>query len=199
MRGVLAVEDWAEIRRLHRSEGLSARAVARRLGVSRGAVARALASVGPPKYERRLTGSAVDAFEPAIRVLLAEFRSMPASVIAERVGWSRSGSVLRSRVAELRPLFAPPDPASRTSYQPGELVQCDLWFPPVDIPLGHRQVGLLPGDRGGDVAVAAGPGLDLWSLAVAATVRDGAESVGVGQRGGGRVVAGRPAEADGGV
>jgi hypothetical protein len=76
VRGVLAVEDWAEIRRLHRSGGLSARAVARRLGVSRGAVARALASVGPPKYERRPTGSAVDAFEPAIRVLLAEFRSM---------------------------------------------------------------------------------------------------------------------------
>jgi transposase len=141
---VLAVEDWAEIRRLHRSEGLSARAVARRLGVSRGAVARALALVGPPKYERRPTGSAVDAFEPAIRLLLAEFPSMPASVIAERVGWSRSGSVLRSRVAELRPLFAPPDPASRTNYQPGELVQCDLWFPPVDIPLGHGQVGRPP-------------------------------------------------------
>jgi hypothetical protein len=69
---------------------------------------------------------------------------VPASVIAERVGWSRSGSVLRSRVAELRPLFGPPDPASRTNYQPGELVQCDLWFPPVDIPLGHGQVGRPP-------------------------------------------------------
>src|ERR1700712_3663899 len=44
--GVLAVEDWAEIRRLHLPEGLSARAVSRRLGVSRGAVARALAAGG---------------------------------------------------------------------------------------------------------------------------------------------------------
>lgn len=30
----------------------------------------------------------------------------------------------------MRPLFAPSDPADRTEYQPGEIVQCDLWFPP---------------------------------------------------------------------
>jgi transposase len=138
------VEDWAEIRRLNRAEGLSGRAIARRLGVSRGAVARALASADPPRYSRPQRGSAVDAFEPAIRQLLAEFPSMPASVIAERVGWLRSSSVLRDRVAQLRPLFAPPDPASRTGYDPGGLVQCDLWFPPADIVLGHGQVGRPP-------------------------------------------------------
>jgi len=138
------VEDWAEIRRLRLSEGVSARAIARRLGVSRGTVARALASSGPPRYHRPAKGSAVDAFEPAIRALLAEFPDMPATVIAERVGWSRSSSVLRDRVARLRPLFAPPDPASRTSYSPGELAQCDLWFPAVDIPVGHGQSARLP-------------------------------------------------------
>ena len=138
------MEDWAEIRRLHLSEGVSARAIARRLGVSRGTVARALASSGPPKYRRSPRGSAVDSFEPAIRALLAEFPAMPASVIAERVGWVRSASVFRDRVARLRPLFAPPDPASRTIYLPGELAQCDLWFPPVGIPLGHGQSGKLP-------------------------------------------------------
>ena len=142
--GVLAVEDWAEIRRLHLSEGLSARAVSRRLGISRGAVARALAAAGPPKYERKPAGSAVDLFEPAIRELLAQFPSMPASVIAERVGWRRSASVLRAKVAQLRPLFAPPDPASRTGYSAGGLAQCDLWFPPVDVPLGFGQSGRPP-------------------------------------------------------
>ena len=36
-----------------------------------------------------------------------------------------------------------PDPASRTSYEPG--VGCSApWFPPVDIPLGHGQVGRPP-------------------------------------------------------
>ncbi len=138
------MEDLAEIRRLSLSEGMSARGIARRLRVSRGAVGRALASTEPPKYSRPARGSAVDSFEPAIRALLTEFPDMPASVIAERVGWSRSASVLRARVARLRPLFAPPDPASRTGYDPGELAQCDLWFPPVDIPLGSGQVGRPP-------------------------------------------------------
>lgn len=69
---------------------------------------------------------------------------MPASVMGERVGWVRSASVLRDRVARLRPLFAPPDPASRTGYDPGGLVQCDLWFPPADVGLGHGQSGRPP-------------------------------------------------------
>lgn len=138
------MEDWAEIRRLHRAEGMPIKAISRRLGVSRNAVRRALAAAQPTKYSRPPRPSAVDVFEPAIRELLAEFPSMPASVIAERVGWTRSASVLRARVAALRPLFAPPDPASRTGYDPGGLAQCDLWFPPVDVPLGFGQSGRPP-------------------------------------------------------
>lgn len=82
----MSVEDWAEIRRLHRVEGLSIKAIVRRLGISRNAVRRALASPGPPKYSRPSRGSAVDAFEPEIRALLQQFPDMPATVIAERVG-----------------------------------------------------------------------------------------------------------------
>jgi transposase len=142
--GVITLENWAEIRRLHRGEGLPIKAIARRLGVSRNAVRRALASPGPPKYSRRPRGSSVDVFEPRIRELLAAFPDMPATVIAERVGWTGAITVLRARVAQLRPLFRPPDPASRTSYVAGELAQCDLWFPPVDIPVGFGQVARLP-------------------------------------------------------
>jgi transposase len=138
------MENWAEIRRLHRGEGMPIKAIARRLGISRNTVKRALASDEPPRYVRCPQGSAVDEFEFRIRELLAEFPEMPATVIAERVGWARSMSVFRARVAELRPLFAPRDPASRTSYAPGELAQCDLWFPPVDIPVGLGQVARLP-------------------------------------------------------
>lgn len=98
------MEDWAEIRRLHRAEGMPIKAISRRLGVSRNTVKRALGSVGPPKYERAPKGSAVDEFEPLIRALLAEFPDMPATVIAERVGWSRSITVFRERVTALRPL-----------------------------------------------------------------------------------------------
>lgn len=138
------MEDWAEIRRLYRAEGMPIKAIARRLGVSRNAVRRALAADGPPKYVRPAKGSIVDSMEPQLRALLAEWPTMPATVIAERVGWTLSMMVLKDRMRELRPLFVPPDPASRTAYQPGEVAQCDLWFPPADVPLGHGQVGRPP-------------------------------------------------------
>ena len=41
---MLNVEDWAEIRRLHRAEGMSIKAIGRRLGVSRNTVRAALRS-----------------------------------------------------------------------------------------------------------------------------------------------------------
>ena len=138
------MENWAEIRRLHRAEGMPIKAIARRLGISKNTVKSALASTAPPRYLRAPRGSALDEFEPLIEGLLVEFPDMPSTVIAERVGWTRSISVLRSRVAQLRPKFTPKDPASRTSYAPGELAQCDLWFPPVDIPIGYGQVARLP-------------------------------------------------------
>jgi len=113
--------------------------IARTLGISKNTVKSALKAAGPPKYERKPAGSAVDAFDPAIREQLRAFPTMPATVIAERVGWSRGITVLRDRVRELRPAYLPPDPASRTLYEPGELAQFDFWFPPVTVPVGHGQ------------------------------------------------------------
>jgi transposase len=136
---VLTVEDWAEIRRLRRAEGMPIKVIARTLGVSRNTVRAALASDGPPKYQRPAAGSSVDAFEPRIRELLQAYPTMPATVIAERVGWERGLTVLKDRVRELRPAYLPPDPASRTAYDPGELAQCDFWFPPVTVPVGFGQ------------------------------------------------------------
>jgi transposase len=137
---VLSVEDWAEIRRLHRAEGLPIKAVARMLGVSRNTVRAAVASEGPPKYARKPAGSVVDAAEPRIRELLRAYPTMPATVIAERIRWDRGLTVLKDRVRELRPVYLPPDPASRTSYVAGEIAQCDFWFPPVRLPAGCGQV-----------------------------------------------------------
>jgi transposase len=144
---MLSVEDWAEIRRLHRAEGLPIKVVARVLGISKNTVKAALASDQAPKYERRQAGSIVDEVEPRIRELLQAYPRMPATVIAERIGWTRSIRVLSARVAELRPVYLPPDPASRTAYAAGEIAQCDLWFPPVHIPVGYgqtRKPALLP-------------------------------------------------------
>ena len=137
---MLSVEDWAEIRRLHRAEQMSISEVARVVGCSRNTVRAALASDAPPKYQREPAGSIVDAVEPRIRELLQAYPAMPATVIAERIGWDRGLTVLKDRVRELRPVYLPPDPASRTSYVAGEIAQCDLWFPPVELPVGFGQV-----------------------------------------------------------
>ena len=136
---MLTVEDWAEIRRLHRSEGLPIKAIARVLKVSRNTVRAAIASDAPPRYERARAGSIVDEVEPRIRELLQAYPAMPATVIAERIGWSRSIRVLSARVAELRPVYLPPDPAGRTSYVAGEIGQHDFWFPDIELPVGCGQ------------------------------------------------------------
>ena len=134
---------------------------------------------------------------------------MPATVIAERIGWTHSLTILKDRVRELRPLFLPPDPASRTTYSPGELAQCDLWFPPVDVPLGFGQVGRPP-------VLVMVAGYSRWINAAMISSRQAPDliaghwlllqrlgavprGVGLGQRVRGRVLARGPAEADRGV
>jgi transposase len=137
---VLNVEDWAEIRRLRRAEQMPIAEIARVMGISRNTVKAALASDNPPKYHRAPAGSVADGFEPRIRELLRVYPSMPATVIAERIQWPYSVRALSGKVAEWRPAYLPPDPASRTAYAAGELAQCDLWFPPVQVPCGFGHV-----------------------------------------------------------
>ena len=159
---MLGVEDWAEIRRLYRSEGVSISEIARVLGVARNTVKAALRSEGPPRYERTSTGSVADAIEPRIRELLRATPTMPATVIAERIGWRYSIRTLSTRVAQLRPYYVPPDPSSRTSYAPGEIGQCDFWFPDITLPVGcghHRTAKQLP-------VLTMVSGYSRWSSAV---------------------------------
>jgi transposase len=137
---VIKVEDWAEIRRLYRAEGLPIRQIARVMNVSRNTVRAALRSDGPPKYERAATGSVADEFEPRIRELLQAYPVMAASAIGDRIGWPYSDRTLRTKVAGLRPVYLPADPASRTSYAAGELAQDDFWFPDITLPVGFGQV-----------------------------------------------------------
>jgi transposase len=144
---VLDVEDWAEIRRLWKAERMPIKTIARVLGCSKNTVKKALAADAPPAYRRPPRGSVVDVVEPRIRELLQATPTMPATVIAERIGWPYSIRALSSRVAELRPVYLPPDPSSRTIYQAGEIGQCDFWFPPISLPVGfgqHRTPTQLP-------------------------------------------------------
>jgi hypothetical protein len=137
------VEDWALIRRLV-ADGVPQRQVARDLGVGRSTVERALASDRPPKYERLEVPNSFTPFEPLVRHLLVATPDMPATVLAERVGWTGSITWFRDNVRRLRPEHRPVDPTDRLTWLPGDAAQCDLWFPPRRIALEDGSKALLP-------------------------------------------------------
>ena len=137
------MEDWALIRRLA-AEGVPKARIAERLGISRTTVMKAVNSDSPPKYERTPGPTSFTMFEPRVRELLAETPDMPATVLAERVGWAGSIRWFRDNVKRLRPEQRRIDPADRLVWEPGDAAQCDLWFPPRKIPLEDGTTKLLP-------------------------------------------------------
>lgn len=141
------MDSWAEVRRLH-AAGTSIKEIVRRTGLARNTVRAALRSDGPPTYDKKRRGSNVDAYEPAIRTLLATTPTMPATVIAERIEWTASLTVLKDRVRAIRPDYVVADPADRLVHEAGKAVQCDLWFPQALIPLAPAQLAG-PKDLGG--------------------------------------------------
>jgi len=141
---VITLEDWALIRRLHASERLPQAQIARQLGISRNTVAKAIGSTDPPSYSRAPVATSFEPFEQRVRVLLDDTWSMPATVLAERVGWTGSASWFRENVAAIRPEYAATDPADRIVYHPGDQMQCDLRFPEPRIPIGAGTAVMLP-------------------------------------------------------
>ncbi len=107
------------------------------------AVARALACHRPAEYERPAVPG-VQPFEPLVAQLLAATPEMPATVLAERVGWTGSITWFRVNVRRLRPQHARSTRADRLTWLPGDAAQCDLWFPPYRIPLEDGTTSLLP-------------------------------------------------------
>lgn len=86
----MTIEDWAQIRRLRRVD----EEIALELWVSRNAVRRAPARDAPPQYERPARGALVEVVESQVRALLAGCATMPATVIAQRIGWEHSLTIL---------------------------------------------------------------------------------------------------------
>ena len=140
---MLSVHQWAEVRRLVLVEGLSERAVARRLGLARATVARAVASETPPRYVRVPAGSKLDRFKEWVCEQLREDPRIEAQRLRElagELGYGGGKTIFDDYVREVRPRFLVRRTFQRTVYRPGELVQCDLWEPRRLIPVGWGQM-----------------------------------------------------------
>ncbi|MGH2590537.1 MAG: IS21 family transposase, partial [Actinomycetota bacterium] len=125
-------------------EGLSIKEISRRTGHSRNTIRAALRSHQPPRYGPRVPrASKLDPFKAKIHELLAAHAEIPSQVIRERItaaGYAGGKTILDDYVRELRPVFAPPRTFQRTHYEPGQLVQFDLWEPRAPIPVGRGQL-----------------------------------------------------------
>jgi len=162
--GLVGVEQWADIRRLHRVEGVSIRQISERTGLHRNTIRRALAAAEPPKYERKAAvGSKVDPFKEWICEQLDADPKIPSQRLREmasEIGYEGGKSIFDDYVREVRPRFLPLRTFQRTVYRPGELIQCDLWEPSELIPVGHGQ------QRRGWVVTCE----VCWSRAIAGTL-----------------------------
>ena len=139
---MLNVEQWAEIRRLHFIEKVAIRELARRFGVHRKTIRRAITNTSPPKYSRPRRPSLLDPYKDEVRRLLKDDGHLPAVRVRELLqplGYVGGETILKEHLREVRPLFAPPRTYQRTVYIPGELAQCDLWEPAREIPVGYGQ------------------------------------------------------------
>jgi transposase len=140
---VIGVEQWAEIRRMHRVERLSVREIHRRSGLHRKTIRRALVSERPPVYRRAPAGSKLDPFKGWIEEQLRADPRIPSQRLRElaaELGYEGGKTIFDDWVREVRPRYLRPRTYQRTLYRPGELCQFDLWEPRERVPVGHGQL-----------------------------------------------------------
>jgi len=140
-----------------RQSGMSLRAIAEELGISRGAVYRALARVQAQRdgqtapfapiigCRARRRGSIVDAFEPLLKELLAQYPNLTVERALQELrsrGFTGGYTVVRARVRLLRPRPALA-PVPRFETGPGMQAQMDHGVYDIDfVREGRRRVYL---------------------------------------------------------
>ena len=135
-----------------RQGGMSMRAIAEELGVSRGAVARALERVqaqrdgrAAPSPRPRPRQSIIDPFEPILKELLAKYPNLTTERALQELcarGFTGGYTVVRQRIGLLRPRRAPA-PVPRFETGPGAQAQMDYGVYDIDFAReGRRRVYL---------------------------------------------------------
>ena len=149
---MLTVEDYRKIRVAH-SEGMSIRAIARKLHYSRRKIRQALGEPEPRGYTRQKEPYApkLGPFKPVIQQILTEDQQAPrkqrhtASKLYRRLRdeWGYTGSYdqvrryVQGQRQRSRETFIPLD------HPPGRRLEADFGHIHVDFPDGRRQVSVL--------------------------------------------------------
>ncbi len=133
-------------------QGASSRAIARELGISRGAVERVVAQVktqrdgqAAPKREPRRRGSIIDKYEPFLKELLGRYPNLTVERALQELqkrGFEGRYTIVRQRMVRLRPRAAPL-PVPRFETEPGAQAQMDHGVYDIDFEReGRRRVYL---------------------------------------------------------
>ena len=146
------VDDFARIRQLHR-DGLSARRIAKQLGVGRDTIRKALSHAEPAPYTRTVprTAPVFGPFAALVDAILEQDRTAPpkqrhtASQVFRRLvrehgctgGYDQVRRHLTSRRRAARDTFVPLD------HPPGHRCEADFGHIHVDLPNGRRLVPVL--------------------------------------------------------
>src|ERR1700694_2184972 len=131
---------------------MSMRAIATELGISRGAVTRALARLQAqrdgqvaPSPRPRPRQSIIDPFEPLLKELLAKYPNLTTERALQELqarGFTGKYTVVRQRIGPLRPRAAAP-PVPRFETGPGQQAQMDFGVYDLDFTReGRRRVYL---------------------------------------------------------
>lgn len=141
----MKVSQWAEIRRLSQVEGLSRRAIARRVGCCQKTVKVALAMERPPEETRRSRrGSLLDSYKPKIDAIVAKYPNLSAVRVLEEIrkgpdGYPGQITLVREYVQGIRP--ARGRVYHEVAYEPAQAMQVD-WGDCGHIRIGntHRRI-----------------------------------------------------------
>jgi transposase len=132
---------WREIHNLN-DEGLSRRAISRRLNIHRRTVRFALNCDRPPKVLSRRRGSIIDPHRGWLLGRIQQYPELTATRLFNQLkerGYEGGVSLVRQVVAELRPRMKPV--YQSLHFEPGECAQVDwgVWRK-IDVPGGQRKV-----------------------------------------------------------
>ena len=158
------MEDWALIRRLA-AEGVPKAKIARRLGIARNTVAAAVASQGPPKYERKRGSTSFTPYEASPTPVLDLERIRPGQLLVT-VGPKQVGRAeFSARLAHDADLIVTDSRAQVLGYNPPHVL-ADLATEIVELASFAASPSTEPAGQVGQVGRAGSAGARVLFLNV---------------------------------